>query len=538
MFILIITIPFGVAAPRIGCSACGRSAGRSCRPNAGADSAIGNVSGSYLRVVARARPPSTGSVLCITIIGIPFGFADFKLIPVSLHSVRREIVDLDQARRLGYAAQVRASRPVAASHLTRRRARPRARSAANVEQGPPVDATADRQGPRAEPPIRDLSKSRWPRRRRSRPHPGRPTRVVYVPAAPQGSDGGPRRVLPEHSGASRESPLREDATTDQPQQRPDGRLSNSERRRPPRAREAPRDGPFEDPEPQPGTVVVDVAAAGLHHLDLLKAGGSFYMGPPPLPSAVGTDGVGRLQDGRRVYFDETVAPFGSMAEHALGARDRAVRVRRRARRRHRRGARQHRDGRLARGLVAVGIEEGDTVLVLGCGAFGSLAVQIAKLPARAGSSRRTAAESGSSACSSTVPMPRWRWTRGRLAAAYRTAAEGDLDVTIDTLWGAPADGRDRGRGSVRQARAGGPHRRADDHPARPGAAFRLARPARVPRRLPPPDVRQQGFLDLTRHVAAGRHLGGRGGGPRSSRWETAWERQRRAQGGAKLVLVP
>src|SRR5829696_4486414 len=87
--------------------------------------------------------------------------------------------------------------------------------------------------------------------------------------------------------------------------------------------EAPRYGPFEDPESQPGCVVVDVAAAGLHHPDLLKASGSFYMGPPPLPSAVGTDGVGRLQDGRRVYFDEMVAPFGSMAARAL-ARETAL----------------------------------------------------------------------------------------------------------------------------------------------------------------------------------------------------------------------
>jgi hypothetical protein len=41
------------------------------------------------------------------------------------------------------------------------------------------------------------------------------------------------------------------------------------------------------------------------------------MRPPPLPSVVGTNGVGRPADGRRVYFDATVPPFGSMAERAL-----------------------------------------------------------------------------------------------------------------------------------------------------------------------------------------------------------------------------
>ena len=41
--------------------------------------------------------------MCITIIGIPVGLANFKLIPVSLTPFGREIVDLEQARRLGYA---------------------------------------------------------------------------------------------------------------------------------------------------------------------------------------------------------------------------------------------------------------------------------------------------------------------------------------------------------------------------------------------------------------------------------------------------
>src|SRR5919199_1048679 len=79
----------------------------------------------------------------------------------------------------------------------------------------------------------------------------------------------------------------------------------------------PRFGDFAEPEPGAGQVVVEVLAAALHHLDLHKATGSFYMGPPPLPSVVGSDGVGRLDDGRRVYFDATVEPYGSMAERTL-----------------------------------------------------------------------------------------------------------------------------------------------------------------------------------------------------------------------------
>ena len=39
----------------------------------------------------------TGVALCITIIGIPLGLANFKLIPVSLLPLGREIVPVDQA---------------------------------------------------------------------------------------------------------------------------------------------------------------------------------------------------------------------------------------------------------------------------------------------------------------------------------------------------------------------------------------------------------------------------------------------------------
>jgi uncharacterized membrane protein YccF (DUF307 family) len=45
-------------------------------------------------------------LMCLTIIGIPLGLANFKLIPVSLTPFGREIVDLEQARRLGYGGQV------------------------------------------------------------------------------------------------------------------------------------------------------------------------------------------------------------------------------------------------------------------------------------------------------------------------------------------------------------------------------------------------------------------------------------------------
>jgi uncharacterized membrane protein YccF (DUF307 family) len=108
MFILIITIPFGIAASRIALYCLwpfGRTLVR--RQDAGAGSVIGNViwfilAGWWLAIGHLI----TGVLMCLTIIGIPLGIANFKLIPVSLTPFGRDIVDLEQARRLGYATDV------------------------------------------------------------------------------------------------------------------------------------------------------------------------------------------------------------------------------------------------------------------------------------------------------------------------------------------------------------------------------------------------------------------------------------------------
>jgi uncharacterized membrane protein YccF (DUF307 family) len=103
MFVLIITIPFGVASARIA-PFCLWPFGRTIvrRPDAGAGSTIGNIiwfvlAGWWLAIGHLL----TGVLMCLTIIGIPLGLANFKLIPVSLTPFGREIVDFDQARRLG-----------------------------------------------------------------------------------------------------------------------------------------------------------------------------------------------------------------------------------------------------------------------------------------------------------------------------------------------------------------------------------------------------------------------------------------------------
>lgn len=93
-FILIITIPFGFAAFRIAAFTLwpfGRRIIR--RPDAGAGSMIGNVLWIVLFGWELALAHLlTGIALCLTIIGLPLGLANFKLIPVSLTPLGRQIV--------------------------------------------------------------------------------------------------------------------------------------------------------------------------------------------------------------------------------------------------------------------------------------------------------------------------------------------------------------------------------------------------------------------------------------------------------------
>jgi uncharacterized membrane protein YccF (DUF307 family) len=102
-FVFIVTIPFGIASLRIAFFAVwpfGRAV--VTKPSKGVGSMFGNVlwfvlGGWWLALLHLI----TGVFLCLTIIGIPFGLANFKLMNVSMRPFGREIVSADEARRRG-----------------------------------------------------------------------------------------------------------------------------------------------------------------------------------------------------------------------------------------------------------------------------------------------------------------------------------------------------------------------------------------------------------------------------------------------------
>ncbi len=201
----------------------------------------------------------------------------------------------------------------------------------------------------------------------------------------------------------------------------------------------PEFGEFEEPEAD-GLALVEVSVAGLNPVDRTIASGRFPGREPPLPSVPGLEGVGTVE-GRRVYFDSPVAPFGSMGERTLVEPEELIEVP---------------DG-VEDGLaVSFGISglaawlaltwraelrEGESVLVLGSsGVLGQIAVQGARL---LGAGRVVAAARDSASldrarrelgADAVVELG----GEGDLGERFKEAAGGGFDVVVDPLWGEPA----------------------------------------------------------------------------------------------------
>ena len=201
---------------------------------------------------------------------------------------------------------------------------------------------------------------------------------------------------------------------------------------------APRPDEFHEPEAGPDQAVVEVLAAGVNPVDVAICAGRFYAGRPPLPSVAGREGVGML-DGRRVYFDAPIAPFGSMAERALIDPRSAYPVP---------------DGVDDGVAVALGIsglaawlaltwraqlKQGEHVLVLAAsGVLGQIAVQASKLLGAARVVAAARSPEGLERCLELGADAAVRLgEREELPGALAEAADGRIDVVVDPLFGEP-----------------------------------------------------------------------------------------------------
>ncbi|MBF0671773.1 MAG: YccF domain-containing protein [Salinibacterium sp.] len=96
MCVLIVTIPWGIASWRIGVYSLwpfGKTVVD--KPGTGLGTMLGNIiwvvlAGFWIAI----GHILSGVALCVTIIGIPFGIANFKMVPVALMPLGKEIVDL------------------------------------------------------------------------------------------------------------------------------------------------------------------------------------------------------------------------------------------------------------------------------------------------------------------------------------------------------------------------------------------------------------------------------------------------------------
>jgi NADPH:quinone reductase-like Zn-dependent oxidoreductase len=199
---------------------------------------------------------------------------------------------------------------------------------------------------------------------------------------------------------------------------------------------------FAEPVASEGESLVSVTAAAISQVVKSRASGAHYSSSGQFPFVVGIDGVGRLDDGRRVYFVLPKSPFGSMAERT------AVRVA------HCLALPADLDDVTAAAIANPGmsswaayserakLKAGETVLVNGAtGTAGRLAVQIAKhfgasKVIATGRDARALEAVASLGADVTIPLV---GDDAALDGAFKEQFAAGVDVVIDYLWGRSAE---------------------------------------------------------------------------------------------------
>ncbi|MGB7282327.1 MAG: zinc-binding dehydrogenase [Candidatus Acidiferrum sp.] len=205
----------------------------------------------------------------------------------------------------------------------------------------------------------------------------------------------------------------------------------------------PRSEDFAEPEAKQGEAIIRVRAASLKSVDKQLASGSHYASPRELPVTCGTDGVGDLPDGTRVFFGGPRRPFGAMAQRTVAPAAFCFPLPAAL------------DDASAAALPNPGVSallclnhrakvaKGETVLILGAtGVTGKLAVQIAKL---LGAGRVIAAGRNPEAlkkvrdlgADATIQLNQ---SDEELKKSFASeAGEAGFNVVIDYIWGRPTE---------------------------------------------------------------------------------------------------
>jgi NADPH2:quinone reductase len=205
----------------------------------------------------------------------------------------------------------------------------------------------------------------------------------------------------------------------------------------------PRCEQFPEPIAGDAEVIVHVHAASLKPIDKQLANGSHYASPRELPLVCGSDGVGHLSDGQRVFFGGTRAPYGAMAQRTVVRPALSFPVP------------EGVDDETAAALPNPGVSAwltlalraklvpGESVLILGAtGVTGKLAVKIAKL---LGAGRVVAAGRNQQALSTLHQLGadaiiRLDASAKELSEAFvHEAGDSGFQVVIDYVWGHPAE---------------------------------------------------------------------------------------------------
>jgi NADPH:quinone reductase-like Zn-dependent oxidoreductase len=208
------------------------------------------------------------------------------------------------------------------------------------------------------------------------------------------------------------------------------------------AGQTPVYGDFDEPLPSSGESRVTVTAAAISHVVKSRASGAHCSSSGQFPFVVGIDGVGRLDDGSRVYFVLPRAPHGAMAERTVVSSARCLTLP------------DELDDVTAAAIANPGMSSwaayteranlraGETVLVNGAtGAAGRLAVQIAKhLGARKviATARNADALKSVAALGADVTIPLVE-DGDALQSAFEEQFAAGVDVVIDYLWGQSAE---------------------------------------------------------------------------------------------------